>query len=155
MYKSIAFFLFLALLFSGCYKENKDIVHKPAHLIPKDQLVDILSDMEITEGIINYTRINHPEYKSVANSYYQALFHHYHITKEQLQASLNYYNSRGDEMARVYDKVLEKLEEKQAVLEIKQKRKEEENLHHHNLLMPFPFIYKENSLSTFCYNPLL
>ncbi len=154
MHKTFFLFLLLAFLFSGCYKVNKDVVKKPANLIPKEKMADILTDMEIIQGAMTYNRTRYPEYVNIEKSYYQVLFQHYHVTREQVKASFNYYNSRGDEMARIYDLVLEKLAVKQSILNMKQKLLEEKRYHVVNLSQQFPFLYRENSLHTFCYNPL-
>ncbi len=155
MNKPVFFFLMLALLLSGCYKVNKDVVKKPANLIPKDKMADILTDMEIVEGIAVYNKTHFPgSSESVKKAYYTDLFHRYHVTKEQVTASLNYYNSKGDEMAGIYEKVLEKLGQKQMEVNMEQQLAEEKKFPSFVKGWDFPYLYKENRLSNRCYNPL-
>jgi len=155
MYKALVFFLSLALLFSGCYKVNKDEVKKPANLIPKAKMVDILTDMEIIEGAAVYNKNHYPGYKSIEKSYYRLLLDHYHVTKEQIKASMDYYNSQGNEMAKIYDKVMAKLAEKQTILNMEQRKRENEKFHLGTPAQEFPFLFRENSLSNLCINPII
>ncbi len=155
MQKSFILFLFLAFIFSGCYKVNKDIVKKPATLIPKDKMTWILTDMELVEGAVVYNRTHYPEYTGIEKSYYEVLFDHYHVTKSQIKASLNYYNSQGDEMAKIYDKVLSKLSEEQSILNEEMRKEESKRFRNENNYEDNPFLYKENSFGNLCINPFI
>ncbi len=156
MYKpSFLLLLVVALLFSGCYKVNKDVVRKPANLIPKDKMADIITEMQIIEGAAVYNRTHFPGYQNgKEETYYQFLFHHYHVTKEQVKASLDYYNSKGDEMAGIYDKVLAKLAEKQTEVKLEQQRIEDKKYPFRINSRHFPFIFREGPLSKYCINPI-
>ncbi len=154
MQKSITLFLLLALLFSGCYKVNKLEVKKPAHLIPKDKMVDIITDMEIIHSVVVYNREHYPEYGSKEKSYYQALFNHYHVTKNQIRDNMEYYISQGNEMAKIYEKVMAKLAKKQAVLDEQLRIKEGKKALKDNPGENFPFLFRENSFGTLCINPV-
>jgi hypothetical protein len=155
MYKPVAFLLLVSLLFSSCYKVNKDAVKKPPDLIPKDSLTDIITDMEIVAGIDVYNRTHVPDYDgSTGEKYYQVLFQHYHVTKERVRASINYYNTRGDEMADIYANALGKLDEKLAETDM-EKQKEEDKKHPFRVHYEhFPFLYKEIPVSNVCINPV-
>jgi len=155
MQKSFVLFLLLALLFSGCYKINKLEVKKPANLIPKDKMADILTDMEIIQGAAIYNREHYPEYKDIEKNYYQVLYNHYHVTKSQIRASLDYYNNQGDEMAGIYDDVMSKLTEKQAILNEEQKIKEVKKFFKEDSGKNFPFLFREDSFANLCINPII
>ncbi|UBM62751.1 DUF4296 domain-containing protein [Candidatus Sulfidibacterium hydrothermale] len=148
MFKKPVIFLLITLLLTGCYKVNKDVVPKPANLIPKEKMADILTDMEIIEGAKVYNRGRYPGYPDRIKEYYQILFDRYGVTKDQIKASLNYYNNRGDEMASIYDRVLKNLHEKQALLNLEQEIRR-------NQQQVFPYLFKENGLMDFCYNPII
>ncbi len=155
MYKPAFLFLMLLVLLSGCYKVNKDVVKKPENLIPKDKMADILTDMEIIQGVAVYNKTHYPGgYASIEKGYYSVLFNRYHVTKEQITASLNYYNSKGDEMAAIYEKVLEKLGQKQAEVDMEQRINEDKKFSSYEKGREFPYLYRENYLSNLCYNPL-
>ncbi len=155
MYKPVFLFLLVSLLFSSCYKINKDVVNKPANLIPKDKMADIITDMEIIEGAFVYNRTHFPGYQNgLEKSYYKVLFNHYHVTKEQVKASLNYYNSKGDEMAGIYDKVLQKLAEKQTEVNLEKQKLTDEKYPFRINSRHFPFLFREDPLSKRCINPI-
>jgi len=155
MQKSFILLVLLALLFSGCYKVNKLEVKKPANLISKDKIVDILTDMEIIQGAAVIRREHFPEYGGIKKSYYQTLFNHYHVTKSQIRASLDYYNSQGNEMAKIYDKVMSKLTEKQTILTEKQRIEEGKKALKENNGDVFPFLFRVDSFRNLCINPII
>jgi hypothetical protein len=149
----ILLLILLAFIFSGCYKVNKDIVKKPANLIPKDKMAGILTDMELIEGAAVYDQTRYLGYVDIEKSYYEVLFDHYHVTKSQIKASLNYYNSQGDEVAKIYDNVLSKLSEKQSILNEEIRKKESKKFR--NKYKDNPFLYRENSFGNLCINPFI
>ncbi len=151
----ILLLVLLAFVFSGCYKVNKDIVKKPANLIPKAKMAGILTDMELIEGAAIYDQTHYPGYTDIEKSYYEVLFDHYHVTKSQIKASLNYYNSQGVEVAKIYDNVLSKLSEKQSILNEEIREKESKEFRNKNNYKDNPFIYKENSFGNLCINPFI
>ena len=151
----ILLLVLLAFVFSGCYKVNKDIVKKPANLIPKAKMAGILTDMELIEGAAIYDQTHYPGYTDIEKSYYEVLFDHYHVTKSQIKASLNYYNSQGVEVAKIYDNVLSKLSEKQSILNEEIREKESKEFRNENNYKDNPFIYKENSFGNLCINPFI
>ncbi len=151
----ILLLVLLAFIFSGCYKVNKDIVKKPANLIPKAKMARILTDMELIEGAAIYDQTHYRGYTDIEKSYYEVLFDHYHVTKSQIKASLNYYNSQGVEVAKIYDNVLSKLSEKQSILNEEIRKEESKEFRNENNYEDNPFIYKENSFGNLCINPFI
>ena len=154
MQKSFILFVLLALLLSGCYKVNKLEVKKPANLIPKEKMVDILTDMEIIQGAAVISRERYLGYKDIEKSYYQALFNHYHISESQIRSSMDYYNNQGDEMAGIYDKVMSKLTEKQTILDEKLKIEEGKKALKKDTGNNFPFLFRVDSFGNLCINPV-
>ncbi len=153
-YKPFFLFLLLGLLLSGCYKVNKVTVKKPADLIPKEKMVDLVTQMQIIEGIVVYHRTRHPDYQNLRKAYYKVLFDRFHVTKEQVKASLDYYNSRGDEMAAIYGEVQKRLSAMQEELNLEKQREEEKKHPARYSERRFPFPYKEDYFSKYCYNPV-
>ncbi len=154
MQKSLLLFVLLALLLSGCYKVNKLEVKKPANLIPKEKMVDILTDMEIVQGAAVINRERYLGYQDIEKSYYQVLFNHYHVTESQIRSSMDYYNSQGTEMANIYDKVMSKLTEKQTILDEEQKIKEGKRALKKDTGNNFPFLFRVDSFGNLCINPV-
>ena len=155
MQRSFLLFLLLAFLFSGCYKVNKLDVKKPAHLIPKVKMVNILTDMEIIQGANTYNKEHFRGYKDLENSYYMTLLNHYHVSKNQIRSSLDYYNNQGEEMADIYDKVMSKLTEKQTILNEKEQIKKGLELLRKNPGENFPFLFREDGIMHLCINPVI
>jgi len=155
MQKPLILFVLLALLFSGCYKVNKLKVKKPANLISKDKMADILTDMEIIKGAAVFNRERYLGYKNIEKNFYQTLYSHYHITESQLRANLNYYNNQGDEIAGIYDKVMSKLTEKQTILNEEQKIEEGRKALKNNAGDNFPFLFRIDSFGNLCTNPII
>lgn len=149
------FFLLLSLLFSGCYKINRLEIKKPADLIKKDKMIDILTDLEIIQATAVYNREHYPGYKDIQKNYNKTLFDHYHITKSQLRASLKYYNNQGIEMASIYDKVMSKLTEKQTILNEKLRIEEGIKALKKDTGDNFPFLFRKNSFGNLCINPAI
>ncbi len=154
MQKSLLLFVLLALLLSGCYKVNKLEVKKPANLIPKEKMVDILTDMEIVQGAAVINRERYLGYQDIEKSYYQVLFNHYHVTESQIRSSMDYYNNQGAEMAGIYDKVMSKLTEKQTILDEEQKIKEGKRALKKDTGNNFPFLFRVDSFGNLCINPV-
>jgi len=154
MQKSFILFVLLALLLSGCYKVNKLEVKRPANLIPKEKMIDILTDMEIIQGAAVINRDRYLGYKNLQKSYYQVLYSHYHVTESQIRASMDYYNNQGTEMANIYDKVMSKLTEKQAILTEEQKIEEGKKALKKNTGDNFPFLFRVDSFKNLCINPV-
>ncbi len=152
MNKPLFLFFALALLFSGCYKVNKDVVKKPKNLIPKEKMADLITEMEIIEGASYYNRTHFPGHQDLKKESYKILFRRFHVTRDQVKASMNYYNSRGKEMASIYDLVQEQLAEKQNKLHLKKEKKK--TLPETVSGLQFPFLYKEGFLSKQCINPI-
>lgn len=107
MKKNIFLLFIMALLFSGCYKDNKYVVKKPADLIPENKLASIIKEMDVIQGIMSYNRTHRVNKPDAEQQYYSALFKHFGVTAEQVRQSIAYYISLGKPMADIYDKVLE------------------------------------------------
>lgn len=107
MKKTIFLLFIMALILSGCYKDNKYTVTKPANLIPENKLASIIKEMDIVQGIISYNRTHRVHDPSAEERYYAILFKHYEVTAEQVRQSMAWYISEGKPMAKIYDKVLE------------------------------------------------
>ncbi len=106
MKKNFFLLFFLALLLSGCYRNNKLKITRPPDLIPETKMVDILKDMDLIQGIISYNRTHNNHNPNAEQQYYHVVFEHYGVTAEQVRQSMGYYISLGKPMADIYDKVL-------------------------------------------------
>lgn len=77
-------------------------------------MVDILTDLQLAEGIITYRRIE----KLTANDYGQAVYtkviDEHQLSREQLQENIDFYNDSPKLMEKIYDEVLTRLNKMQA-----------------------------------------
>ena len=92
-------FLYLviaALLLTAC--TSNTILKKPDDLIPKDQMVDLITDLVLAEGGKNIRSI---EMERNTN-FFPLVFEKYNVDSAQFQASNYYYTSRIDD----YDEIL-------------------------------------------------
>ena len=92
-------FLYLviaALLLSTC--TSNTILKKPDNLIPKDQMVDLITDLVLAEGGKNIRSI---EMERNTN-FFPHVFEKHNVDSAQFQASNYYYTSRIDD----YDEIL-------------------------------------------------
>lgn len=103
--KKISYLLFLSLFFIGC--TSNTIMKKPDHLIPKNQMVDLLADMLIASGAENIK--NNNLQRNV--SYYPLVFEKYGIDSTRFKESNYYYTSRIDDYEEILKKVDERLNE--------------------------------------------
>jgi hypothetical protein len=89
----------------GC--TSNTIIKKPDHLIPKNQMVDLLTDMLIaSEG----ENIKNSALERNVN-YYPLVFEKYGIDSTQFKESNYYYTSRIDDYEKILKKVDERLKE--------------------------------------------
>jgi len=121
--KYILLFIIPLIILSSCYHENKEKITKPKTLFSTSQMVDILTDVQLSEGAIAGNRLNrkHTD-RDYKDSIYRLLFQHYGITAEQLRENMDYYNSRPEEMEKIYDKVLSNLSLMKSEIEVKKEK---------------------------------
>jgi len=122
---SRAFFSFLIIgLLTSCYHEAAEEVVIPQRLLPEDSLVTVLTEVQLAEGAITYNRISHKKVKDDKEKYYAFIYRKFNLTPELLKENIDYYNSDPERMVAIYDKVLARLSELQAVLSVELKKKE-------------------------------
>jgi len=111
-------------LLTSCYHEVENKVETPKRLLSEDSLVKVLTEVQLAEGAITYTRISHKKVKDDKEKYYAYIYRKFNLTPELLKENVNYYNSDPERMVAIYDKVLARLSELQAVLSVELKKKE-------------------------------
>ena len=102
--KSIIPFLIFVLLLLSC---NDNRVEKPKNLIDEDLMVDILFDISILEAI----RVNNPvslENRGIDPKTY--IYSKYKIDSLQFAKSDKFYASDIEKYAKIYDKVIKRIE---------------------------------------------
>ena len=110
-----AFFICLALLSVSCGNLLKS---KPAGLLNKSQMTDILVDLHLTEATVkadddSISRLNDT---LDLRTRYAEVFRKHNVTPDEFNTSLNYYIEQIDELDKIYAEVLSRITEMEANL---------------------------------------
>ena len=97
------FYIVCIGLYLGACTSNT-IIKKPDNLIPKDQMVDLLTDMLLASGARNVKNLKLER----EINYFPLVFEKYNIDSLQFKESNYYYTSRIDD----YDEILGKIEKR-------------------------------------------
>ena len=109
----------LLLLLSAC--GNKSNTFMPERLLTEEEMIDVMTDVQIIEAEINYQKSTDKEqdtisadYKAMAQSYYRQFFEHYGITDSIFSQNLKYYTERPKTLQRIMDSVVQRLTREQS-----------------------------------------
>jgi hypothetical protein len=98
--------LLLALL-TSCYRN----LNYPSAEIPKEKMISVLADIHLAEAkVAGFTAISQPERDSITAVYYETIFRIYDVKAEAFDQSMNAYMQNPEELSKIYEKVLEKLQ---------------------------------------------
>jgi hypothetical protein len=118
----------LFFLICGCYNENKVVAEPPDPLLTEEQMIEILTDIQIAEAIIANNRVQRTNTEQhYKDSLYQVIFDNYKLTSKEINANIDYYNTDPNQMEKIYEKVLSNLSKRQSEIEEKAKKKAEES----------------------------
>ena len=117
MFKYIPLFLIIFSL-SSCYHENVEVVPLPEKKLTPAEMVDILTDLQLAEGILTFRRIEKLPVANYGESLYDKIISEHHLTRKQLQENLDFYNNDPKLMEKIYDDVLARLNKMQSELEM-------------------------------------
>ena len=106
----------IMLLAAGCHKKQSQ--KKPDNLINRNTLINIIAETYIIESLITLNPPDTINQVESSRGYYHDLFERYHITREQFNASMQYY--MGDEDAanqinREANEIIAKKQKKMAI----------------------------------------
>ena len=107
----IAFVVFVTLfLHSGCTEKVREKAIPPDDLIPRDEMVDIIVDMHLYDAIIWKEQKTKTKKIQVEKLFlYESILEKYHITKEQFESSMGFYQSDLEVLDEIYADVITKL----------------------------------------------
>jgi len=88
----------------------------PENMLTKDQMVDILTDLQLAEGILTFRRIEKLPVTNYGESLYNKVIEEHHITRHQLQENIDFYNNDPKLMEKIYEEVLARLTKMQSEL---------------------------------------
>lgn len=81
----------------------------PDYVIPKDQMVNIIVDMHLLDGLLSVRPIQHKMIELDTLNQYDALLQKYGYTRNDFDTSLFYYGKKIDLYDDIYEEVLNKL----------------------------------------------
>ncbi len=97
--------LILVMLFLGC--ETPTVTEVPTDLIPRDQLIGIIIDLETLEAYYEQTHKRPTVYKDALDSACSVLLYDKGVTKQQLETSIAYYSFYPDSIFSLYESTLD------------------------------------------------
>ncbi len=110
------FGIFILLILQSCNSEMHGL-DKPDDLIPKDQMIALMTDMLILEGHIQTTYSTVNRYYKVMSASGRYYLKTKHISEKQYESSFVYYTSKHEEYKVMLDKVMENLQKESIELQ--------------------------------------
>jgi len=109
--------LFICVFLSSCLKEKETVI--PSDVIPYEQMVQILSDVQQAEVLVLFLRTKQQEDIPLPESLYKDIMDKRNISPEDFDKSFKFYSSDTKLMEKLYGDVIEELTKRQAELETK------------------------------------
>ena len=119
--KKISIIILLFLLATGCGRKEKGFM--PERLLTEQEMIDMLTDVQIIEADINYQKNQErdqneedsvktapKDYFKISREYYDQFFAHYGITDSIFTQNLRYYTERPEVLGRIMDSVVNRLD---------------------------------------------
>jgi len=102
--KKLLFLVFVICFFFACSSEKKKAA--PAVYLTEPQMVDVLTDVQIMEGIISYKKNANQKTEYLRTIGYDTLFAHHGITDSIFKENMTYYNEvEPQALIRIMDSV--------------------------------------------------
>lgn len=118
--KYIVFLIAVTLMVAAC---EEPVVKKPRKLIPRDKMVEMLTDIHIAESVFQNRRYSGEQIlKFTEADFYYSILKKYNVADSVFEQSLIYYASLPIEYEKIYSRVLDKLNE----MEQEQLKKQQE-----------------------------
>lgn len=112
------FGILILVLLQSCTSELKGM-KKPENLIPKDQMIEVMTEMLILEGHVQTTYSTVNRYYKVMTASGKYYLKSKHITQKQYEDSFKYYSCSYEEYKPMLDKVMENLQKESIELQKK------------------------------------
>ena len=109
------------VLVTACGRKDKGFM--PERLLSEQEMVDVMTDMQIIEADINYQKamereqeqaddtvvFRHKDFLKISRECYDQLFKHYGITDSIFTQNIRYYTERPVVLERIMDSVMQRL----------------------------------------------
>ena len=106
--KGFSFLLLALLSLSSC--QDKQETTMPAVLLPEPVMIDVMTDVQLMEGVIGYKRSSGQKSLYLKEVGYDSLFSHHGITDSIFIDNVRYYfESKPATMERVLDSVINRI----------------------------------------------
>ncbi|KWW24898.1 MAG: DUF4296 domain-containing protein [bacterium] len=118
--KRLSFIVLLFVLVTACGHKDKGFM--PERLLTEQEMIDVMTDVQIIEADINFqknqererdpydtTAVVAKDYVKITRSYYQQMFEHYGINDSIFTQNMRYYTERPEVLERIMDSVLQRL----------------------------------------------
>ena len=117
----------ILILVSSC-KEKQN------YLIPQDEMIDVLVDIHIADGVLNTASFSYEDEQLRPENYYKNVLEKHHLTRLEFDSALSQYTQDRKNYLKMYDKVIEKIRTKESLVKAKSEEKKEgvlvEYFHH-------------------------
>ena len=124
--KRLVLLSLLFILATACGHKDKGFI--PERLLSEQEMINIMTDVQIIEADINYQKSQEREqepndtikiipkdYVKLSRGYYAQLFEHYGITDSIFEQNLKYYTERPAELEKIMDSVMQRLTKEQTI----------------------------------------
>ena len=124
--KRLVLLSLLFVLAIACGHKDKGFI--PERLLSEQEMINIMTDVQIIEADINYQKSQEREqepndtikiipkdYVKLSMDYYAQLFEHYGITDSIFEQNLKYYTKRPAELEKIMDSVMQRLTKEQTI----------------------------------------
>ena len=101
----------IVLSFVSCSRFSKPKAPKP--LFDENRMVEIITDAYLIEAKLNFANERGGSADSLKDSYFQQLYEHHGITKEQFSENMRYYTQKPDVLEEIMSRVTDTLTQKQ------------------------------------------
>lgn len=102
--KKLVLVIISLLFLASCSSEKKKQASEV--LLSEEQMVDVMTDVQIMEGIVSYKRNSNQKTAYLKTIGYDTLFSHYGITDSIFEENLRYYNDVDPQtLIRIMDSV--------------------------------------------------
>lgn len=103
------------LVLLACGAQKKDTPEKPDNLISYEEMITVMTDVQMAESFVRNGRHNIDSI--MPNAFYEHVWEKHGITENDLEVSLSYYALFPDTLERIYEEVINELTERQAAIE--------------------------------------
>ena len=97
--------IILLLLINACSEEKQ----KPKGVLDKEQFIEVLVDIQITDGHISYLYSKDDEAKIDYPPYYKRVFEQKGVTAKEFRKSYEFYSKDRVELYAIYEEVLDRI----------------------------------------------